>query len=220
MTQRRFERILQVLSKRQKDLSIMAEDVYKPHNLSAMLRTCDAVGIGQVNAINPTGGIPTYNETSGSADKWINVTVFKTFAEAHECIKSQGMQLIATTLSDSAVDYRDVDYTKPSCILFGNEKRGVSSEAAAVADKHIIIPMLGMVQSLNVSVATAVILFEAQRQRRDAGMYNEPHYSNEEMQRQAFKWLYPKEAEQLEKDEKPYPKLNEEGVIQNVSFFK
>ncbi len=220
MTQRRFERIIQVLSKRQKALSIMAEDVYKPHNLSAMLRTCDAVGIGQVNAINPTGGIPTYNETSGSADKWINLTVFKTFAQAHESIKSQGMQLVATTLSDTAVDYRDVDYTKPSCILFGNEKRGVTKEAATLADKHIIIPMLGMVQSLNVSVATAVILFEAQRQRRDAGMYNEPQYSPEEMQRQAFKWLYPKEAEQLEKDEKPYPKLNEEGVIQNVSFFK
>lgn len=104
--------------------------------------------------------------------------------------------------------------------MFGNEKRGVTPEAAALADKHIIIPMLGMVQSLNVSVATAVILFEAQRQRRDAGLYSETQYSPEDMQRQAFKWLYPKEAARLEEDEKPYPKLNEEGLIQNVTIFK
>ncbi|MCA9839156.1 MAG: tRNA (guanosine(18)-2'-O)-methyltransferase TrmH [Trueperaceae bacterium] len=212
MTERRYRRIQEVLSKRQPDLSIMAEDVYKPHNLSAMLRTCDAVGIGEVYAINPTGGIPTYNETSGSAEKWIHLTVFKTLQEAHTLVKSRGMQIFAAHLSDEAVDYRDVDYTLPTCVLFGNEKRGVSNEAAELADQHIIIPMLGMVQSLNVSVATAVILFEAQRQRRDKGMYNAPRLGSELIKRQTFEWLYPKEASQLVRDEKAYPELNEEGL--------
>lgn len=213
MTERRYKRIMDVLSKRQPDLTIMAEDVYKPHNLSAMLRTCDAVGVGHVHAINPTGGVPTYNETSGSADKWLNLTVHKTFDEAHQCIKKDGLQLIATTLSDSAVDYRDVDYSKPSCILFGNEKKGVSEEAAARADHHIIIPMLGMVQSLNVSVATAVILFEAQRQRRDAGFYKEKRLDDAFINAQAFRWLYPKEAAQLDKEGKTYPELGEDGAF-------
>lgn len=212
MTERRYQRIQDVLSKRQPDLSIMAEDVYKPHNLSAMLRTCDAVGIGEVYAINPTGGIPTYNDTSGSAEKWINLTVFKTLSEAHERVKARGMQIFAAHLSEEAVDYRDVDYSLPTCVLFGNEKRGVTDEAAELADKHIIIPMLGMVQSLNVSVATAVILFEAQRQRRDKGMYKTARLDPEVIKKQTFEWLYPKEAALLAYDEKAYPELNEEGL--------
>ena len=220
MTTRRFERIMSVLAKRQPDLSILAEDVYKPHNLSAMLRTCDAVGILEIHAINPTGGIPTFNETSGSADKWLTLNVHKTFDDAYVRIKQNNMQLVATTLSDSAIDYRDIDYTKPTCILFGNEKKGVSEEAAEKADHHIIIPMLGMVQSLNVSVATAVILFEAQRQRRDAGFYENPRLSPEFIQKQSFRWLYPKEAAQLDQENKAYPVLNEAGLIQNVRTFK
>lgn len=212
MTERRYRRIQEVLSKRQPDLSIMAEDVYKPHNLSAMLRTCDAVGIGEVYAINPTGGIPTYNETSGSAEKWIKLMVFKTLGEAYKKVKAQGLQVFAAHLSEEAVDYRDVDYSLPTCVLFGNEKRGVSDEAAALADKHIIIPMLGMVQSLNVSVATAVILFEAQRQRRDKGMYQTARLEPKLIKKQSFEWLYPKEAALLNFNEKAYPELNEDGL--------
>ena len=211
MTTRRYHRILQVLSKRQPDLSILAEDVYKPHNLSAMLRSCDAVGIGTVHAVNPTGGIPTYNETSASADKWVELVVHRTLPDAIETLPQT--QLFAAHLSDDAVDYRDVDYTRPTCILFGNEKRGVTSEAAERADKHIIIPMLGMVQSLNVSVATAVILFEAQRQRRAAGLYDTPRLSNEAINAQAFEWLYPREAEHLDETGNPYPELDEQGFI-------
>jgi tRNA (guanosine-2'-O-)-methyltransferase len=213
MTERRYARIMKVLSKRQSDLTIMAEDVYKPHNLSAMLRTCDAVGVGQIHAIHPTGGIATFNETSGSAEKWLSLKVHTTLQEAYQSIQSQGMQLFAAHLSESAVDYRDVDYTKPSCIIFGNEKRGVTDEAAALADQHIIIPMLGMVQSLNVSVATAVILFEAQRQRRDAGFYQKPQLSETMINIQAFRWLYPKEAALFDTKGETYPQLDEQGLI-------
>ena len=179
-----------VLAKRQPDLTVLVEDVYKPHNLSAIIRSCDAVGISTVRAINPTGGIPTYNETSASAKKWVDLLVYKTFAEAFQNLKGQGMMIYAAQLSAKACDYRQVDYKVPCAILLGNEKRGVSVEAAEMADKHITIPMMGMVQSLNVSVAAAIVLFEAQKQRQEAGFYSEPRLSLSEMQQQALKWGY------------------------------
>ena len=213
MTARRYHRIQAVLRKRQPDLSILAEDVYKPHNLSAMLRTCDAVGISNIYAVNPTGGVPTYNETSASANKWVDVHVSTSLDAVVSGFKAQGVQVFAAHLSDVAVDYRDVDYTLPTCIVFGNEKRGVSEQAAALADAHIIIPMMGMVQSLNVSVATAVILFEAQRQRKVKGFYDAPRMSAKDMHAQTFEWLYPKEAEQFKAAGRAYPQLDENGNI-------
>ncbi len=207
MTLRRYQRITEVLSKRQPDLSILAEDVYKPHNLSAMLRSCDAIGVATAHAVHPTGGIPTYNDTSGSAEKWVKLVVHPSIEQAVAKLRSQNMTLYAAHLSQEALDYRDVDYSKPCCIVFGNEKAGVSAEAATLVDQHIIIPMMGMVESLNVSVATAVILFEAQRQRREAGLYNRPRYTPEELNTRAFKWLYPREAAQLKEQGKAYPTI-------------
>jgi tRNA (guanosine-2'-O-)-methyltransferase len=215
MTMARYQKVLNVLYKRQPDLTILAESVHKPHNLSAMLRSCDAVGIGLVHAINPTGGVPTYNETSASAEKWVSVVVHSGLEQALSTLKAQNMQLLAAHLSAEAVDYRDVDYTQPTCILMGNEKHGVSEDAARVADRHIIIPMLGMVQSLNVSVATAVILFEAQRQRRNAGRYASPQLSKQTIQAEAFRLLHPEEAKYYHEKGLALPALYEDGSIIN-----
>jgi len=211
VTKERYQKILRVLRARQPDLTILAENVHKPHNLSAMLRSCDAVGIGTVHAVNPTGGVPTFNETSGSAQKWVELRVHASLEEARSQLG--GMQLLAAHLSEAACDYRDVDYTKPTCVVFGNEKFGVSDGAAALAEHHVVIPMLGMVQSLNVSVATAVILFEAQRQRREAGLYDLPRLSEAAMHRQAFRWLHPRQAALLEASGAPFPPLTDDGEI-------
>lgn len=189
MTLRRRERIHAVLAKRQKDLTVLAEEVHKPHNLSAILRSCDAVGIGTVHAVKPTGGVATFSATSASADKWVELVVHTGVAAAVANVKATGMRVYAAHLSDEAVDYRAVDYTVPCAVLLGNEKDGVSEEAAALADQHVIIPMLGMVQSLNVSVAAAVILFEAQRQRVAAGMYDRPSLSAAELLGLTREWL-------------------------------
>lgn len=212
MTTERYRRIMQVLAHRQPDLTIVAEDVYKPHNLSAMLRSCDATGIGLIHAIDPTGDVPTYNETSAGADRWVDLRVHLDFAEALSTIRGQGMQFLAAHFSAQAVDYRDVDYTRPTAVLFGNEKKGVSQQAAARVDSHVIIPMLGMVQSLNVSVAAAVILFEAQRQRREAGLYQRPRLSPTQMNDQAFRWLYPREAAVRQARGEPFPTVLEDGT--------
>lgn len=189
MTLRRRERVATVLARRQPDLTVVAESVHKPHNLSAVLRSCDAVGIGTIHAIQPTGGVPTYTATSASAERWVDVVVHGTVAAAVAHLRRDGMTIYAAHLSATAVDYRTVDYVKPCAVVIGNEREGVSSGAADLADEHIVIPMLGMVQSLNVSVATAVILFEAQRQRLAAGMYDEPRLAQEELDAVAERWL-------------------------------
>ena len=213
VTVARYHRILHVLGRRQPDLTVLAEHVHKPHNLSAMLRSCDAVGIGTVHAVNPTGGIPTYSASSASAEKWVELKVHTTLDDAHHAVRRQGMQIVAAHPAADAVDYRDIDYTGPTCILFGNERSGVTPKAQALADARVSISMHGMVKSLNVSVAAAVILFEAQRQRREAGLYREPRLTAEEMHVQAFLWLYPKQARKLLERGEPLPPLNDNGEI-------
>lgn len=212
-TEQRHRRIMHVLERRQPDLTLLAEDVHKPHNLSAMIRSCDAVGIGLVHAVHPTGGIATYSATSASAEKWVDLIVHDRLDTALASVRAAGMQVLAAHLSDEAVDYRDVDYVRPTCILLGNERDGVSAEAAEAADHRIVVPMHGMVQSLNVSVATAVILFEAQRQRRAAGRYDTPRLTRRERNDKAFHWLYPREAAALEADGEPFPELDETGAV-------
>ncbi len=210
-TSHRARRAFDVLARRQPDLTVIAEDVYKPHNLSAMLRSCDAVGIGTVHAVRPTGGLATYNATSASAEKWVDLVVHRTVPEAIEAVRAQGMQVLAATFSERAVDHRDVDYRRPTAILFGNERDGVGPEAAEAADGHVIIPMLGMVRSLNVSVATAVILFEAQRQRRDAGRYDAPALDARTRNDLAYRWLHPADAARRAAQGRPMPWLDEDG---------
>jgi tRNA (guanosine-2'-O-)-methyltransferase len=212
-TDRRAARVFEVLARRQPDLTVLAEDVYKPHNLSAMLRSCDAVGIGTVHAVRPTGGVPTYQATSASAQKWVELVVHQEVEAAIDALRGEGRQILAAHLSADARDYRDVDYVRPTAILFGNERSGVSERAAARSDAHIVIPMLGMVRSLNVSVAAAVILFEAQRQRRAAGRYARPALPARERNDLAYRWLYPQEAERRAQNGDPAPWLDENGEV-------
>lgn len=216
-TERRAARVFEVLARRQPDLTILAEDVYKPHNLSAMLRSCDAVGVGTVHAVRPTGGVPTYDATSASAHKWVDLVVHRTVDEAVRELRGAGARIVAAHFSDAALDYRDVDYRQPTAILFGNERSGVSERAAELADAHVTIPMLGMVRSLNVSVATAVILFEAQRQRREAGLYDHPALSERERNDRAVRWLYPDRAAEADAAGRALPWLDAHGRVQGTS---
>jgi tRNA (guanosine-2'-O-)-methyltransferase len=213
MTQRRFQRVQQVLRHRQPDLTLLAEDVYKPHNLSAMLRTADAVGVDRVHATHPTGGLPTFSATSASAERWVELIVHPSLDEALRAVRALGMQVYAAHFSPDAVDYRDVDYAVPACVVFGNEKDGVSASAAEAADRRIVIPMLGMVPSLNVSVATAVVMFEAQRQRQAAGAYAAPRLTPAERDARAVAWLYPREAARLTAAGIPLPTLTVDGAL-------
>ncbi|KPD30350.1 tRNA (guanine-N2)-dimethyltransferase [Thermus scotoductus] len=189
MTEARRRRIEEVLRRRQPDLTVLLENVHKPHNLSAILRSCDAVGVLEAHAVNPTGGVPTFNETSGGSHKWVYLRVHPDIQTAIGHLRERGFRIYATALREDALDFREVDYTQPTAILLGAEKWGVSQEALALSHGAIKIPMLGMVQSLNVSVAAAVILFEAQRQRLKAGLYEHPRLDPELYQRVLEDWL-------------------------------
>ena len=145
----------------------------------------------------------------------MNVHNHDTLADAVTLLKSQGMQILATHLSDSAVDFRAIDFTRPTCIIMGSEKTGISAEAIRLADQHIMIPMSGMVQSLNVSVAAAVILYEAQRQREAAGLYEHPRsaLAQDEQQRLLFERGYPVLAQVAREKKLPRPQIDEQGHI-------
>ena len=213
MIPRRYARLRQVLDRRQPDLTVLMEDVHKPHNLSAIIRTCDAVGVFAVHAVNRHSDTPTYSQVAQGSEKWVKLHSHPDIKTAIRSLQQDHYQVYAAHLSANAIDYRQVNYTQPTAILLGTEKWGVTTEAADLVDGHIIIPMQGMVQSLNVSVANAVILFEAQRQRLEAGMYDRIRLDSAVYDRTIFEWGYPDIADMYRREGKPYPQLGTEGEI-------
>ncbi|WP_024547992.1 tRNA (guanosine(18)-2'-O)-methyltransferase TrmH [Siccibacter turicensis] len=215
MNAQRYARIREMLARRQPDLTVCMEQVHKPHNVSAIIRTADAVGVHEVHAVWPGNRMRTMASSAAGSNSWVEVKTHRTIAEAVTHLKARGMQVLATHLSDRAVDFRDIDYTRPTCILLGQEKTGITREALDLADRDIIIPMTGMVQSLNVSVASALILYEAQRQRQNAGMYNRDNsmLPVDEQQRLLFEGGYPVLARVAKRKGLPYPHVDENGEI-------
>jgi tRNA (guanosine-2'-O-)-methyltransferase len=210
---KRYHRLKQVLNRRQPDLTVLTEDVHKPHNLSAIIRTCDAVGIFEVHSVNVKAELPTFSQVSQGSEKWIFLNTHPDTRTAISYLKNQKFRVYAAHFSSESLDYRQIDYTKPSAIIFGAEKWGVTKEAAQLADEHIVIPMLGMVQSLNVSVAAAVILFEAQRQRLAAHIYDNTRLESEIYDQVLFEWGYAEIARVCRQQGRSYPILGENGEI-------
>ncbi len=213
MTPERLARINTMLDKRQPDLTVCMEGVHKAHNLAAVVRTCDAIGVSDVHAVWKSEEAEVRGGSAAGSQNWLDVHSHYKTADAIAELKAQGMQVLVTNLSDSAVDFREIDYTKPTAIILGQEKFGASAEALALADQDIVIPMVGMVQSLNVSVACSVVLYEAQRQRVAAGLYDRPKLSNERRQRTLFEGGHPIFAEACQRKGLPYPEIDEAGQI-------
>ncbi len=189
------------------------ERVHKPHNLAAILRSSDAVGVLDVHAVPVDAGLELSRDTSGGTRKWIRVHQHPTVAEAVDALKQQGFSIVAAHPVEGATDYRSVDYTAPTAFLMGTELHGVSDLAVALADRMVVIPMMGMTPSLNVSVATALLLYEAYRQREAAGLYATPRLPDGARARLLFEWGYPKLARRLRDAGVPYPDLGPEGTI-------
>ena len=217
MTRQRMETINGVLTRRQTTLTVLMENVHKPHNYSAVLRSCDAVGIQEAHAV-ATSELAVrhrakHRMTSASAHKWVDVRIHRDIGEACGHLRGAGFRVVAAHLGEGARDFREYDYTQPTAILLGAERDGVSPEAERLADDCVVVPMLGMVQSLNVSVAGAVILFEAQRQRTQAGLYDTRHLETTIYERRRIEWMQPRIADYCRRRGLPYPKLDEEGEI-------
>ena len=214
MAEKRFQKIKQTLQKRQPDLTIITENVHKAHNLSAIIRTCESVGIMDIHLVNTiVEDIYFDSRVTSGADKWVRTNSHPDIKTGINYLKDQGCKIYAAHLSDRSLDYRKFDYTQPTAFLLGAEKFGVSSEAEELVDEHITIPMMGMTQSLNVSVASAIILFEAQRQRENQGFYNQMRLSPQVYEKMLFEWTYPKVAEAYQTSNKAYPQLTEDGEI-------
>jgi tRNA (guanosine-2'-O-)-methyltransferase len=190
-TSRRVERIYEVLERRQPDLTVVLENVHDPHNIAAVLRSCDAVGAMSVHITQDPTTKPHKafsRRSSGSAAKWIEVTEHETIEECYQFLREQGISIVATGGGPAAVPMTQVDLSAPSAIVLGNEMNGLSDAAMAGADLVVTIPMVGMIRSLNISVACAVLLYEAYRQRDAAGLYLTPRLSGEQIVELAEIW--------------------------------
>ncbi len=220
MTPERYRKLVAVLNRRQPDLTVITDHVHKGQNLSAIIRTCDAVGIQRIHAVYETGRFGVHTGTAMGSHKWVETAIYSSVVEPVATLQQQGFQVVAANLGDNAVDYRAVDYTKPTALLLGAEKEGVSDAAKAMADHQVIIPMMGMVASFNVSVACAVILAEAQRQRELAGLYSHRRLPDDAFNQYLFEWCQPVVARYCRHKGLPYPPLTDEGDIADVSLLK
>lgn len=213
MTPERFRRLRAVLARRQPDLTVLMDGVHKSHNFSAILRNCDAVGVLEAHVVPPADGLELHHGTSAGTRKWVRVRRYETVGAAALHLRGAGFRILAAHPSQGATDYREVDYTSPTALMLGAELEGVSDAGLALADADVRIPLEGMVHSLNVSVAAALLLFEARRQREAAGLYEETRLPPEEFERRLFEWAYPSLAAKRRRAGRAYPVLDEDGEI-------
>jgi tRNA (guanosine-2'-O-)-methyltransferase len=166
------------------------ENIHDPHNVSAVLRSCDAVGVMTVELLYTVEKFPRMGrKSSSSANKWLAWRKHRSVDECYATLRREGFTILATHLGSSPVSLYSLDLTRKVALVFGNEHRGVSDEAAAKADANFQIPMVGMIQSLNVSVACAVSLYEVLRQRLGAGQLDQPKLSAERLTALYDDWI-------------------------------
>ena len=174
MTPERKERLNNVLRKRQPDITVVLENVFDPHNISAVMRTCDAVGIQDIYILNTR--IPPHKKwgakSSSSAAKWLTIHQFDNVESCFSSLRKRYSRILTTHLSSDAIGLYEINMTEPIALVFGNEHSGVSEEIRSLADGNFMIPQVGIIRSLNISVACAISLYEAYRQKNLAGHYN------------------------------------------------
>ncbi len=190
MTPERYNRMLSVIKNRQTNLTVVMENVNDPHNISAVMRTCDAVGIQDIYILNTK--IPKHDyfgvKSSSSAAKWLTVHQFTNAQACFTALRKNYNKIYTTHLSSDAVSLYDIDFTDSVALVFGNEHDGVSQESIDMADGNFIIPQLGFIKSLNISVACAVSIYEAHRQKMEAGHYNKQTMSLERQESLLNDW--------------------------------
>jgi tRNA (guanosine-2'-O-)-methyltransferase len=195
MTPERIDRLSKVLGNRQPDLTVVLENVFDPHNISAVMRTCDAVGIQEIYVLNTS--IQPHKKwgakSSSSAAKWLTVSQFSDTQECISSLRNKYSTILTTHLSAGSVPLYEVDFTKSVALVFGNEHDGVSEEIRNAADGNFIIPQVGIIKSLNISVACAVTLYEAFRQKRMAGHYEKRNLPDAQFKELLKQWGFDNE---------------------------
>lgn len=196
MTPERTERLTSVLNKRQPGITVVLENVSDPHNISAVMRTCDAIGIQDIYVLNTV--ISRHkkwgSKSSSSASKWLTIHQFTDVKECFDALRKHYQKIYTTHLCSDAVDLYDIDLTETVALVFGNEHSGVSDELIGLCDGNFIIPQVGIIKSLNISVACAVTLYEAYRQKKIAGHYDQPQLETARLEELRSGWGFIDEA--------------------------
>ncbi|MEM9404175.1 MAG: tRNA (guanosine(18)-2'-O)-methyltransferase TrmH [Pseudomonadota bacterium] len=213
MTPERFAKLRARLDRRQPDLTVLAENTHKTHNIAAMLRTADAVGLFTVHAVFETTEFRHHHRVAGGARKWVNLTLHDSTRAATDELQGGGFRLLAAHPGVDAIDYREIDYTQKTALVMGSELDGISDDAASAVDAFVSIPMEGMGASLNVSVAAALLLYEARRQREVASLYDHCRISPAVYEQTLFEWAYPDLATRCRQKKRPYPALGTDGEL-------
>jgi tRNA (guanosine-2'-O-)-methyltransferase len=197
MTEERRQKFKKVLACRQNDLTVVLENVIDPHNISAVMRSCDAVGIQEIFVLNTR--IPRHKKwgfrSSRSAAKWVTVHQFEDTVACFTAIRKKYSSIYTTSLTSNSISLYSMELTRSMALVFGNEQYGVSDEINAMADGSFVIPQVGMIQSLNISVACAVTLYEAYRQKQAAGHYDQQKLTNEHVNALFNQWALNREED-------------------------
>ena len=188
-TEKRIEKIKWVLSKRQPSLHLILENIHDPHNVSAIFRTCDAAGIPKVSLVYNLEKFPKIGKkSSASAYKWIEREKYKSIDECYKRLRNEDFVIYAASTNSDSRSLYELDFTTKSAMVLGNEHRGLTKEAQDLADERFYIPMFGMVQSLNVSVSAAISVYEAVRQRKVNGLYEESNFDENTLKQLLDDW--------------------------------
>lgn len=190
MTPERYNKLTSVLTKRQDNLTVIMENIEDPRNTTAVMRTCDAVGIQDIYIINnkPKRHREWKFKSGTSAAKWLTLHQFDNVEECITAVRKVFNKIYTTRLTAESVSIYDVDLTDKVALVFGNEQTGVSDEICNASDGNFLIPQMGLIQSLNISVACAVSVYEAFRQKTIAGHYTQPSLSQERMDQLQTLW--------------------------------
>jgi tRNA (guanosine-2'-O-)-methyltransferase len=195
MTPERRHKLLNVLHKRQNNLTVVLENVFDPHNVSAVMRTCDSIGIQDIYILN--NRIAPHKKwgfrSSSSAYKWLTVHQFTDVEACMQQLRNNYSKIFTTFLGPGSIGLYDIDFTESIALVFGNEHFGVSEEIRAQADGNFVIPQQGIIQSLNISVACAVTIYEAYRQKSLAGHYTQPSMPAARMEGLLNEWGFKEE---------------------------
>lgn len=190
LTPERLNKLKNVLDKRQTDITVVLENIIDPHNLSACLRSCDATGIMKVSLVyDGSQPYPKLSKTSSaSASKWVETILYNSIDECYNELKNNGFKILTTAMTAESISLYEIDFTEKIALVFGNEHFGVSERALNLADGNFLIPQVGIIQSLNISVACAVSVYEAFRQRNNAKLFDKPQLNEANLNEKLNKW--------------------------------
>lgn len=199
MTSQRYNRLTSVLNNRQPDLTVVLENVFDPHNVSAVMRTCDAVGIQDVYILNDR--IPPHKKwgyrSSSTAAEWLTVHQFTDAKMCFKEVRKRYEKIYTSYLGENSANIYKMDFTQSVALVFGNETFGVSDEIRKYSDGDFVIPQVGIIKSLNISVACAVTLYEAFRQKKEKGHYEKSRIPDQDMLTLKEKWGFIKKDKDL-----------------------